>query len=110
MKIKGDLTIRDLNARNINAVSIPITNELIFTNTTILQALAASSEIFAHNKGNQFPMTIVAYKPVTGTYAGKWINAEGVLTIEYLDINNVKITNDSSTAIAIGDAKIMTLA
>jgi len=95
---------------NNAAVALEATESLsptIFTNTSILQASAASYEDFAHGIGEQFVQVTVIFKPSAGTYSGQWINAEGVVTIVYLNVNTIRIYNESAAAIAIGDFKLV---
>ena len=79
----------------------------IFTNTIELQANGANYETINHALAQQFVQATVMFQPSTGTYQDQWINGESVLTIVYHDENNIRLYNDSGSAIAIGKAKII---
>jgi len=79
----------------------------VYTNTIELQADGANFETINHGLGKQFVQATVMFKPSAGTYQDQWINGEGVFTIIYHDANNIRLYNDSGSAVAIGRAKII---
>ena len=46
------------------------------------------------------------YSPVSGTHAGKYINAEGVLAWETVDSNHLTIYNEGLVTVSSGDARL----
>lgn len=80
---------------------------IVYTNTIELQANGANYETIEHLLTKQFIQATSMFRPSTGAYSGQWISGEGVLTIVYYNTNNIRLYNDSGSAIAIGDAKIV---
>lgn len=92
--------------KKIDEAIVPISS-IVFTNTIELQANGANYETINHGLGEQYVQVIVIFKPSAGTYQNQWINAEGVLTIIYHDVDNIRLYNDSGDNIAIGNTKII---
>lgn len=82
------------------------TRSQTFTSTAELQASAANYEDIVHGLGNQYPAGSVMVQPTAGDYADDWINGEGVITVEYLDANTVRLYNESGVALPAGRVKI----
>ena len=80
---------------------------IVYTNTIILQAAGANYETINHALMEQFAQVTVMFKPSAGVYQDQWINGEGVLTVVYHDTNNIRLYNDSASAVAIGRAKVV---
>ncbi len=78
----------------------------VFTNSTQLQADAANYEDIVHSLDNQFPDVSVMFMPAAGTYANSWILAYGVISVVFVDVNTIRLYNESGTAIAAGNVKV----
>jgi len=83
-----------------------ITNTKEFSNIGDIVATTGTLSI-VHNLGKQFLNCLVFYKPESGDFSGKWINASADHIIELLDENTVKFYNTSSEIISAGNLKVI---
>ena len=84
---------------------VPRGQSAVVSNLTVLKANAASSEDIVHGLGNQFPPLSVMVMPASGTYQDTWINGEGVITVEFVDENTIRLLNESGLALDAGRVK-----
>lgn len=80
---------------------------LVFTNTQVLLASGTNYEDFFHNLSKQFVSVTTLFKPTIDIYHGWWVNGENSLVVENYDADTIRVFNESSSDIAIGDAKIV---
>jgi len=104
-KPTSGITILQNNAGTLSWVTSPLIQE--FTSSVTLIKNNGNSQTFTHSLNNQFPQVTVAFRPASGTFQDKWINAEGVLTVEYAGVNTVTVYNSSSQDIASGRVKVV---
>ena len=76
-------------------------------NLASLQAMAANYEDIVHDLGKQAIVLTVMIRPPSGTYQDVWVGGEGVITVQYLDANTVRLRNESDVELAAGRVRIV---
>lgn len=91
-----NLSVTDLTAGQVKIFLHPSTGCRKMVSTTTLTASGGSAN-FDHNQGSDaVQATVIVYD------GSRWINGEGIVEIEHVSGNRIKLINLSTTALASG--------